>query len=50
MTEREIAQTVFVTLKAVQWHLGHTYRKLNISDRKDLAAAVNAPAEADRAR
>ena len=44
MTNREIAQTLFVTLKAVQWHLGHTYRKLNISDRKDLPAALNPPA------
>jgi DNA-binding CsgD family transcriptional regulator len=43
MTNREIAQTLFVTLKAVQWHLGHTYRKLNINDRKDLPAALNPP-------
>jgi len=37
MTNREIAQQLFVTVKAVQWHLGNTYRKLEISSREDLA-------------
>ena len=37
MTNREIAQQLFVTVRAVQWHLGNTYRKLEISSREELA-------------
>ncbi len=37
LTNREIAQQLFVTVKAVQWHLGNTYRKLEISSREELA-------------
>ena len=33
MTNREIAEELFVTTKAVAWHLRHVYRKLGISDR-----------------
>lgn len=40
MTNREIAQTLFVTVKAVQFHLGNTYRKLEISSRDELPAAL----------
>jgi len=36
MTNREIAQALFVTAKAVQWHLGNTYRKLEIAGRDEL--------------
>jgi DNA-binding CsgD family transcriptional regulator len=39
---REIAQTLFVTPKAVEWHLGNTYRKLDIRSRKELPAALGA--------
>ncbi len=39
-TNREIAQALFVTVKAVQWHLGNTYRKLEISGRGELPAAL----------
>lgn len=37
LTNREIAQQLFVTVKAVEWHLSNTYRKLGISSRRDLA-------------
>ena len=37
MTNREIAQALFVTTKAVQWHLRHVYRKLGVSDRAEIA-------------
>lgn len=37
MTNREIAQSLFVTIKAVQWHLRNAYRKLEISSRDELA-------------
>jgi DNA-binding CsgD family transcriptional regulator len=40
MTNREIAQDLFVTVKAVQWHLGNAYRKLDVSGRGELAAAL----------
>jgi DNA-binding CsgD family transcriptional regulator len=40
MTNREIAQDLFVTVKAVQWHLGNAYRKLDVSGRGELAGAL----------
>ncbi len=36
LTNREIAQRQFVTVKAVEWHLRNVYRKLDISSRDDL--------------
>ncbi len=45
MTNREIAQALFVTAKAVQWHLGNTYRKLEIGGRGELAAALGQASE-----
>ncbi len=41
MTNREIAQALFVTVKAIEWHLRHAYRKLDILGRRELAAALN---------
>lgn len=35
-SNRDIAQALFVTVKAVEWHLGHTYRKLGVRSRKEL--------------
>ena len=35
-TNREIAQTLFVTEKTVETHLGRAFRKLNISSRRQL--------------
>jgi DNA-binding NarL/FixJ family response regulator len=35
-TNREIAQTLFVTEKTVETHLGRTFRKLDISSRRQL--------------
>lgn len=40
MTNREIAQRLFVTVQAVRWHLRNAYRKLEISSREDLAGAL----------
>jgi DNA-binding CsgD family transcriptional regulator len=40
-TNREIANELFVTVKAVEWHLGNAYRKLNIRGRSGLGAALN---------
>jgi DNA-binding CsgD family transcriptional regulator len=41
---REIAQTLFVTVRTVEGHLTNTYIKLNISARSELAAALTATA------
>jgi len=39
-TNREIAQTLFVTPKAVEFHLANTYQKLGIASRQDLAGVL----------
>jgi len=39
-TNREIAATLFVTLKTVELHLSNAYRKLGIAGRHELAAAL----------
>jgi DNA-binding CsgD family transcriptional regulator len=36
----EIAQALFVTRKTVETHLGHVYRKLDVSGRRDLPRAL----------
>ena len=44
LTNKEIAQALFVTVKTVEQHLGRAYRKLDISSRRELGAALAAPA------
>jgi DNA-binding CsgD family transcriptional regulator len=44
MTNKEIAQTLFVTIKTVEVHLSHAYRKLEISSRTQLDKALLTPA------
>ena len=44
MTNREIAQALFVTMKAVAQHLTHVYGKLEIAGRAQLAGAFGEPA------
>lgn len=39
-SNREIAQTLFVTGKTVETHLSHTYRKLDITSRTQLTDAL----------
>jgi ATP/maltotriose-dependent transcriptional regulator MalT len=41
MSNREIAEDLFVTVKAVQWHLRNVYRKLAIAGRGDLPEALS---------
>jgi DNA-binding CsgD family transcriptional regulator/tetratricopeptide (TPR) repeat protein len=45
-TNREIAQALFVTQRTVEVHLTSIYRKLGISSRSQLAAALAEPARA----
>jgi len=44
MSNKEIAQALFVTVKTVEQHLSHVYRKLDIASRRELGAALAAPA------
>jgi DNA-binding CsgD family transcriptional regulator len=41
MTNREIAQALFVTTRTVEVHLTHAYQKLDISSREELPAALD---------
>jgi len=45
LTNREVAQTLFVTEKTVELHLTSAYRKLGIRSRFQLASALNVAAE-----
>src|ERR1022692_2442248 len=40
-TNRQIAQELFVTIKAVEKHLASSYRKLSIQGRAELAEALS---------
>jgi DNA-binding CsgD family transcriptional regulator len=40
LTNREVAQALFVTEKTVEGHLGNTYRKLGIPSRSELPKAL----------
>lgn len=40
MTNRQIAEHLFVTIKAVEWHLSHAYPKLGVTSRAGLAEAL----------
>ena len=40
LSNKQIAQALFVTVKTVEMHLGRVYRKLDIGSRKELPAAL----------
>ena len=40
LTNREIAQALFITTKTAKGHLSHVYRKLEITRRGQLANAL----------
>jgi DNA-binding CsgD family transcriptional regulator len=41
MTNRQIAAELFITIKAVEWHLSRSFGKLEITSRKHLPAIMN---------
>jgi ATP/maltotriose-dependent transcriptional regulator MalT len=43
LSNRDIADGLFVSLKTVEQHLARTYAKLEIAGRQELAAALDAP-------
>jgi DNA-binding CsgD family transcriptional regulator len=43
LSNRDIAQSLFVTLRTVEGHLTHAYMKLDISSRQQLADAMATP-------
>jgi DNA-binding CsgD family transcriptional regulator len=47
-SNREVAEALFVTPKTVEMHLGNIYRKLGISARRELPAALGGQAHGGR--
>jgi DNA-binding CsgD family transcriptional regulator len=47
LSNREIAQALFVSLKTVEMHLSHAYRKLDLSSRSELPRALQRTAAAE---
>jgi DNA-binding NarL/FixJ family response regulator len=45
MTNREIAQSLFVTAKTVETHLRQAYRKLDVAKRTELADVLGNPVD-----
>ena len=43
LTNREIAQTLFVTVRTVEGHLTNVFRKLGLASREELGSALQAP-------
>ncbi|MEU8579285.1 helix-turn-helix transcriptional regulator [Streptomyces abikoensis] len=48
LSNRDIARTLFVTVKTVEWHLTQAYRKLGIVSREDLSRALETSAAEHR--
>jgi ATP/maltotriose-dependent transcriptional regulator MalT len=42
-SNRQIANALFITVKAVEWHLSNAYRKLDVRGRSDLSSALWIP-------
>ena len=46
LTNREIAQMLFITVRTVEGHLTSVFRKLRLDSRNDLEAALATSAQA----
>jgi DNA-binding CsgD family transcriptional regulator len=46
LTNRQIAQTLILSVATVETHLRHVFRKLDISSRKELAERLGAAHQA----
>ena len=40
LSNREIAEALVVTVKTVEWHLGHSFTKLGVGSRRELAGKL----------
>ena len=40
LSNREIAETLFITIKTVEWHLRHSYGKLGVKTRQELVPVL----------
>jgi DNA-binding CsgD family transcriptional regulator len=40
LANREVAQSLFLTVRTVEMHLTHAYRKLGVASRHELARAL----------
>ena len=47
-TYREVADTLFISPKTVQWNLSKIYRKLGVRSRAELAATLSTAARAEQ--
>jgi DNA-binding CsgD family transcriptional regulator len=44
-SNREVANSLFVTVKTVEWHLSHVFHKLDVSSRRQLAHVLGTASE-----
>ncbi|WP_328672818.1 helix-turn-helix domain-containing protein [Streptomyces sp. NBC_00328] len=42
-SNRQIAETLFLAVRTVEFHLSSVYRKLGVSGRRELHSALGAP-------
>lgn len=47
LTNRQVARELVVTVKAVEWHLSHAYRKLGVGSRDQLAGMLYGSSSSD---
>jgi DNA-binding CsgD family transcriptional regulator len=40
LTTAQIAKSLYLSPKTVDWHLGHVYQKLGVGSRRQLATAL----------
>jgi DNA-binding CsgD family transcriptional regulator len=45
LTNRQVAESLFVTIGTVEWHVNHIYAKFGVTTRADFKASYGAPSE-----